>query len=160
MGVGVVDKAEEDGQSLFRLGEPLGMVGVGHLLLLREGDYDGPFSTPNPRNTHLGACSLASGQSPGKVAVQGGGLAGGGTLALPGGLGENPVAFVARHQGEDWGVTPPDDARETGPRSSDKDGPEVRGVTEARGTSPCILLPEGLRDVTITVLAVALLRHA
>jgi hypothetical protein len=35
--VGVVDEAEEDGQSLFRLGEASGMVGLGHLLLLREG---------------------------------------------------------------------------------------------------------------------------
>jgi hypothetical protein len=48
----------------------------------------------------------------------------------------------------------------SGPRSSDKDDPEVRGVTEARGILPWILLPEGLRNVTLTVLAVALLRHA
>ena len=36
-GVGVVDEAEQDGQGLFRLDEALGMVGLGHLLLLREG---------------------------------------------------------------------------------------------------------------------------
>jgi hypothetical protein len=35
--VGVVDEAEQDGESLFRSGVPLGMVGVGHLSLLREG---------------------------------------------------------------------------------------------------------------------------
>src|SRR5215211_409558 len=37
VGVSVVYEAEEEGQSLFRLGEAWGMVGVGHLLLLREG---------------------------------------------------------------------------------------------------------------------------
>ena len=36
-GVGIVDQAEEDGEGLFRSGEALGMVGSGHLLLLREG---------------------------------------------------------------------------------------------------------------------------
>src|SRR3712207_8974744 len=35
--VSVVDEAEEDGQSLFRPSEASGMVGLGHLLLLREG---------------------------------------------------------------------------------------------------------------------------
>src|SRR5215204_2218496 len=35
--IGVVDEAEHDGEGLFRSGEALGMVGVGHLLLLREG---------------------------------------------------------------------------------------------------------------------------
>jgi hypothetical protein len=35
--VSVVDEAEEDGDGLFRIGEAWGMVGVGHLLLLREG---------------------------------------------------------------------------------------------------------------------------
>jgi len=35
--VGIVDETEEDAQGLFRLGEALGMVGLGHLLLLREG---------------------------------------------------------------------------------------------------------------------------
>src|SRR5215212_6729094 len=35
--VGIVDEAEENGKGLFRLGEPLGMVGAGHPLLLREG---------------------------------------------------------------------------------------------------------------------------
>ena len=35
--VGIVDEAEEDGEALFRSGEPLGMVELGHLLLLREG---------------------------------------------------------------------------------------------------------------------------
>jgi hypothetical protein len=37
MGVSVVDEAEEDGEGLFRVGEAWGMVGLGHLLLLREG---------------------------------------------------------------------------------------------------------------------------
>jgi len=37
MGVGVVDEAEEDGESLFREGEAWGMVGLGHLSLLGEG---------------------------------------------------------------------------------------------------------------------------
>src|SRR5215210_2617934 len=35
--VSVVHEAEEDGQSLFRLGEAWGMVGLGHLLLLVVG---------------------------------------------------------------------------------------------------------------------------
>ena len=35
--VSVVDEAEQDGKDLFRVGEAWGMVGVGHLLLLREG---------------------------------------------------------------------------------------------------------------------------
>lgn len=35
--VGIVDEAEEEDQGLFRLGQAWGMVGVGHLLLLREG---------------------------------------------------------------------------------------------------------------------------
>jgi hypothetical protein len=37
MGVGIVDEAEEDDQGLFRLGEASGKVGLGHLLLVREG---------------------------------------------------------------------------------------------------------------------------
>ena len=38
MGVmSVFDEAEEDGEGLFRVGEAWGMVGLGHLLLLREG---------------------------------------------------------------------------------------------------------------------------
>jgi hypothetical protein len=45
---------EQDGEGLFRSGEPLGMVGVGHLLLLGEGRLRWPLSTLNPRNTHLG----------------------------------------------------------------------------------------------------------
>src|SRR5919206_3179687 len=54
--VSIVHDAEEDSQSLFREGEPSGMVGVGHLLLLREGRlWMAPFYLmPNPRNTHLG----------------------------------------------------------------------------------------------------------
>ena len=36
-GVDIVDKAEQDGEGLFRSGEPLGMVELGHPLLLREG---------------------------------------------------------------------------------------------------------------------------
>jgi hypothetical protein len=36
MGVSVVHEAEEDGQSLFRVGEAWGMVELGHPLLLRE----------------------------------------------------------------------------------------------------------------------------
>jgi len=52
--VGVVDEAEEEGEGLFRSGEPLGMVCVGHPLLLREGRLRWPLSTLNPRNTHLG----------------------------------------------------------------------------------------------------------
>jgi hypothetical protein len=35
--VSVVHETEEDGEGLFRSGEPLGIVGAGHLLLLREG---------------------------------------------------------------------------------------------------------------------------
>ncbi len=35
--VSIVHEAEEDGQSLFRESKASGMVGVGHLLLLREG---------------------------------------------------------------------------------------------------------------------------
>jgi len=52
-GVGVVDEPQHDTQSLFRLGEPLGVVGLGHLLLLRERRLRWPFSTPNPRNTEI-----------------------------------------------------------------------------------------------------------
>jgi hypothetical protein len=36
-GVGVVDEAKQDGEGLFRSSEPLGMVGLGHQVLLREG---------------------------------------------------------------------------------------------------------------------------
>ena len=35
--ISVVHEAEENGQSLFRLGKAWGMVGLGHLLLLGEG---------------------------------------------------------------------------------------------------------------------------
>ena len=53
--VGVVDEAEEDAQGLFREGEPWGMVGAGHLLLLGEGRLRWPsfYLLPDPRNTHL-----------------------------------------------------------------------------------------------------------
>jgi hypothetical protein len=44
--VGVVYEAEQDGQSLFRSGESLGMVGVGHLLLIREGRLRWPLFYP------------------------------------------------------------------------------------------------------------------
>jgi hypothetical protein len=56
MGVSVVDETEEDGEGLFRIGEAWGMVGLGHLLLLREGRLlMAPFYlATNPRNTHLG----------------------------------------------------------------------------------------------------------
>jgi hypothetical protein len=36
-GLRVVDEAEEDGESLFRVGEAWGMVGLGHLFLLVVG---------------------------------------------------------------------------------------------------------------------------
>jgi hypothetical protein len=51
--VGVVDEAEQDGEGLFRSGEPLGMVGVAICCSFARGDYDGPLSTLNPRNAHL-----------------------------------------------------------------------------------------------------------
>jgi hypothetical protein len=55
--VGVVYEAEEDGQGLFRVGEPWGMVGSGHLSLLGEGRLRWPtfYLLSNPRNTHLKA---------------------------------------------------------------------------------------------------------
>ena len=39
----VVHEAEEDGQGLFRAGEPWGMVGVSIYCSFARGDYDGPF---------------------------------------------------------------------------------------------------------------------
>jgi hypothetical protein len=110
--------------------------------------------------SRLAACSVASGQNPGEVADQGEVHGDGGALALPGGVGENSLAFLARHQREYWGAASPRTLARTGPRSSDKHGPEIRGVTEVLGISPCILLPEGLRNVILAILSVALLRHA
>jgi hypothetical protein len=48
----VWNEAEQECESLFRLGDAWGMVGSGHLLLLGEGDYDGPFLLPN-HVTHI-----------------------------------------------------------------------------------------------------------
>ena len=51
--VGVVDFAEQDGHGLFKEGEPCGMLGVGHLILLWAGSQMAFFLSHQPRNTHL-----------------------------------------------------------------------------------------------------------
>lgn len=53
VGVGVVDLTEQDGQGLFQEGEPCGMLGMGHLILLWAGSQMASVLSHQPRNTHL-----------------------------------------------------------------------------------------------------------
>src|SRR5215210_6859141 len=54
MDVGVVDPAEQDGEGLFQEGEPCGMLGMGHLILLWTGSQMASVLSHQPRNRHLG----------------------------------------------------------------------------------------------------------
>jgi hypothetical protein len=59
--VSVVYEAEEDGEGLFRVGEAWGMVGVGHLLLLREGRLlMAPFLSRAKSSQHTSRFSKSS----------------------------------------------------------------------------------------------------
>jgi hypothetical protein len=49
--IGIVYEAEQDGESLFRLLKPSGMVSVGHLLLLMEGSLMAPFYSQTAQQT-------------------------------------------------------------------------------------------------------------
>jgi hypothetical protein len=73
-------------------------------------------------------------------------------VALLSAAGENPAELLARHQNGDWGVMPPEDAKENdfsvkhgfriiSSYAVGRAGERVWNITEADSSSTCILLP-------------------